>query len=164
MKEEQNNVAYIDGANLHNGVKNLDWEFDYAKFRIWLSEKYKVGKAYMFLGLIPKHKDLYTKLQAQGFILVFKEVIFDSSGKAKGNCDADLVVLAMKETYENEFNKAVLVSSDGDYSPLVKFMISKNKIEVILSPYETKKCSVLLKRTGVKIAYINDQKAILGKL
>ena len=31
----------------------------------------------------------------------------------------------------------------------------------VVSPYETQKCSVLLKRTGVKIAYIADQKTIL---
>ena len=39
----------------------------------------------------------------------------------------------------------------------------KNKIEIILSPYETNKCSILLKRTGVKISYILEQKTILEK-
>ena len=32
---------------------------------------------------------------------------------------------------------------------------------VILSPAIEKRCSILLKRTGVKITYINDQKSIL---
>jgi|SRR3989344_7074374 len=159
--EELNNVAYIDGANLHNGIKQLDWKFDYARFRVWLREKYGVKQAYLFLGLVPKYKDLYTHLQEIGYTLVFKEVIFDDEGKAKGNCDADIVVLAMQDVYENRFGSSILVSSDGDYTPLVKFLIGKNKIETIISPYETKKCSVLLKRTGVKIAYITDQKTIL---
>ena len=161
--ETQSNVAYIDGANLHKGIESLNWEFDYKRFRIWLKEKYGVEQAYLFLGLIPKYKDLYTKLQEQGYTLVFKEVIFDGEGKAKGNCDADIVVHAMQNAYEGKFNKAILVSSDGDYAPLVKFLKEKDKIEFILSPYETKKCSVLLKRTGVKIAYITDQKNILKK-
>lgn len=39
MKKSQNNYAYIDGANLHKGVEQLDWEFDYKKFRVWLTEK-----------------------------------------------------------------------------------------------------------------------------
>jgi len=163
VKNSKNNVAYIDGANLHKGIENLDWEFDYGRFRIWLKEKYGVDQAYLFLGLIPKYKDLYTKLQEQGYTLVFKEVIFDGEGKAKGNCDADIVVQAMRDAYENKFDKAILVSSDGDYAPLVKFLKEKNKIEFILSPYETKRCSVLLKRTGVKIAYISDQENILKK-
>lgn len=161
MKKEVNNVAYIDGANLYNGVKQFRWQFDYRRFRVWLSEKYKVKQAYLFLGLVPKYKDLYKHLQEIGYTLVFKEIIFDGDGKAKGNCDADIVVLAMQDAYENRFNSSILVSSDGDYTPLVKFLISKNKIETVISPYETKKCSVLLKRTGVKIAYITDQKTIL---
>lgn len=163
MNKEENNFAYIDGANLHKGIETLDWKFDYGRFRIWLREKYGVEQAYLFLGLIPKYKDLYTKLQEQGYTLVFKEVIFDGNGKAKGNCDADIVVYAMQNAYENKFEKAILVTSDGDYAPLVKFLKEKNKIDFILSPYETKKCSILLKRTGVKISYIAEQKSILKK-
>lgn len=34
-------------------------------------------------------------------------------------------------------------------------------LEVILSPAPAEKCSVLLKRTGAPIAYIQDQKSIL---
>lgn len=161
MKTKQNNVAYIDGANLHNGVKQLGWKFDYARFRVWLREKYNVEQAYLFLGLVPKYKDLYTHLQEQGYTLVFKEVIYDTNGKAKGNCDADIVVLAMQDAYENKFDTAILVSSDGDYAPLVKFLIGKQKMGAVVSPYETKKCSVLLKRTGVKIAHVTDQRTIL---
>ncbi len=163
MKPTPKNVAYIDGANLHNGIKSLTWKFDYGRFRIWLKEKYNVTQAYLFLGMMPKYKDLYTSLQEQGYTLVFKEVIYDSDGKAKGNCDADIVVHAMQNAYENTFDKAILVSSDGDYAPLVKFLMGKNKIETVLSPYDTKRCSVLLKRTSVKIAYIADQKNILKK-
>lgn len=161
--KKENNFAYIDGANLHKGIETLDWEFDYGRFRIWLKEKYSVEKAYLFLGFIPKYKDLYTKLQEQGYTLVFKDVIFDGNGKAKGNCDADIVVHAMQNAYENKFWKAILITSDGDYAPLVKFLKEKNKIDFILSPYETEKCSVLLKRTEVKISYIADQKNILKK-
>jgi uncharacterized LabA/DUF88 family protein len=117
----------------------------------------------LFLGMMPKYKDLYTYLQKCGYTLVFKEVIYDHDGKAKGNCDADIVVQAMRDAYENKFGGAVLVSSDGDYAPLVKFLIEMNKMDTVLSPYETKKCSVLLKRTGVKIAYISDQQTVLQK-
>jgi len=163
MEAERSNVAYIDGANLHKGVKTLNWEFDYSRFRVWLREKYNVEQAYLFLGLIPKYKDLYTTLQEQGYTLVFKEVVFDGEGKAKGNCDADIVVHAMQNAYENKFEQAILVTSDGDYAPLVKFLKEKNKIESILSPYGTEKCSILLKRNGVKISYISDQENILKK-
>ena len=57
------NIAYIDGANLHKGIGSLGWELDYARFRVWLKEKYHVEVAYIFIGLIPRFKDLYKFLQ-----------------------------------------------------------------------------------------------------
>jgi len=157
MKQKENNFAYIDGANLHNGIKSLGWILDYKKFRIWLREKYNIQVAYLFIGLIPKNKDLYTCLQEYGFTLVFKEVIYDGSGKPKGNCDSDLVLQATCDMFRNNFHQALIVSSDGDYTNLVKFLKINQKLIAVLSPSHEKKCSILLKRTGVKISYINDQ-------
>ena len=74
---------------------------------------------------MPKYKNLYTHLQEIGFTLVFKEVTYGSNGKVKGNCDADIVVKAMRDAYENNFDMAVLVSSDGDYASLVSFLAEK---------------------------------------
>lgn len=161
--KQNNNYAFIDGANLHGGVKSLGWKLDYKKFRVWLTEKYSVSTAYIFLGLIPKYNDMYTSLQESGFTLAFKEVVYDENGKPKGNCDADLVVKVMQESFDNVFKKAVIVSSDGDYSSLIKFLMSKQKLEVILSPAKAKKCSILLKRTSARIAYLDDQKNILSR-
>ena len=42
---------------------------------LWLTEKYAVKQAYLFMGLIPKYKDLYTYLSECGFTLVFKDVV-----------------------------------------------------------------------------------------
>lgn len=163
MKNQQHNFAYIDGANLHGGTRSLGWQLDYARFRVWLSEKYKVSRAYIFIGLIPKYKDLYTYLQEAGFTLVFKEVVYDGDGKPKGNCDADLVLQAVRDTYEKRFDQAIIVSSDGDYASLVKFLNEQRKLRTILSPHSKKLCSILLKRTGAPIAYLSDQKSILQR-
>lgn len=163
MRIEQNNHAYIDGANLHKGITGLGWEMDYKRFRVWLSEKYGVKTAYLFIGLIPKYKELYTYLQESGFTLVFKEVVYDGGGKPKGNCDADLVLQATRDAYENKFNKAIIVASDGDYAGLVAFLANKEKLLVVLSPSNEQKCSILLKRMRIKIAYLNDQRFLLAK-
>jgi uncharacterized LabA/DUF88 family protein len=156
---KENNFAFIDGANLHCGMDALGWKLDYKKFRIWLTDKYSVTRAYIFIGNIPKYGKLYTHLQECGYTLVFKEVIYDGNGKPKGNCDADLVLKSTQEYYENKYDNAVVVSSDGDYSSLVSFLVSKNKLKIILSPANEKKCSILLKRTGAKISYINNQRS-----
>lgn len=163
MKPDSSIRAYIDAANLHKGVAELGWELDYRRLRRWLSDKYGVGAAYLFIGRIPKYSGLYTALQEAGFILVFKEVIYDGYGKAKGNCDADLIVRAMRDSYEGTTSKTLLVTSDGDYTPLVKFLQERNQIEAILSPASVAKCSVLLKRTGAPIAYLGDQRSLLER-
>ena len=149
----ENNFAYIDGANLHKGVADLGWKVDYKRLRLWLNNKYQVKRAYLFIGLIAKYKDLYTFLQEVGFTLVFKETTYDGNGKAKGNCDADLVLRVVCDAYENSFDKAVIISSDGDYASLVKFLQEKEKLLTILSP--SNNCSILLKRTGAKITYLD---------
>lgn len=162
MISKENNFAYIDGANLHEALKKqLRWRLNYRRFRVWLSEKYGVRSAYIFIGLIPKYKELYKYLQESGFTLIFKEVVYDGDGKPKGNCDADLVLQTTRDAYENKFGKAVIVTSDGDYAGLVKFLQEKRKMLAIISPNDEKKCSILLKRTGAKISYINDQRSRL---
>lgn len=158
MQKTQNNYAYIDGNNLYHGIKDSGWKIDFLRFKKWLNAKYEIDKAYYFIGLIPKEKNLYEILQKSGFILMFKEVIYDNDGKPKGNCDADLVLQAACDTYENKFSKAVIVSSDGDYASLIKFLQEKNKLRVILSPSVPEKCSILLKRTNALITYLNDVK------
>ncbi|MFH1896295.1 MAG: NYN domain-containing protein [bacterium] len=159
-KENLPNNAYIDGANLHKGIEDLGWSLDYGKFRIWLREKYRVSKVYLFIGLVPKYKAFYTHLQEAGFTLVFKETTYSGKGEVKGNCDADLVLSAVKDAYENTFEKAVVVAGDGDYASLVSFLGEKRKLKVVLAP-NYKKCSILLKRTGVKITYLNQFKSRL---
>lgn len=149
-------IAYIDGANLHRGVRSLLWRLDYRKFRSWLRQKFHISEANVFIGMMSKHADLYTFLQSAGYSLIFKEVVFDGDGKAKGNCDADLVLQATRDVYDKQPSSVVLVSSDGDYAPLVKFWMERGIPCVIISPAPVKKCSILLKRTNAPIVYLND--------
>jgi len=34
IKKQENNYAYIDGANLHKGITELGWKLDYKRFRV----------------------------------------------------------------------------------------------------------------------------------
>ena len=102
-----------------------------------------------------------TLLQEVGFTLVFKETTYDGNGRAKGNCDADLVLRVACDTYENIFDKAIIISSDGDYASLVKFLQEKSKLLAILSP--SNHCSILLKRTSAKITYLDRVRSKIDK-
>lgn len=158
MQAQQKTIAYIDAANLHKGTQSSDWKMDYRKFRSWIRQKYGVVEAYLFIGLMPKHAALYTALQSAGFTLVFKEVVYDGAGRAKGNCDADLVIRAMRDYFEKGSLKTILVSSDGDYAPLVSFWLEKTVSCTVVSPAPLKRCSILLKKTGVPILCLDDVK------
>lgn len=145
MTPRENNYAFIDSQNLNLGIQKLGWKLDYRKFRIYLAEKYSVQKAYIFIGFVALNQALYDRLQETGFILKFKPTIPDSDGKIKGNVDADIVLRAILEI--NDYDKAVIVSSDGDFYSLVQHLYEKGKLEVVLSP-DMKNCSRLLKQTA----------------
>jgi len=69
MKSSQNNFAFIDSQNLNLGIRDLGWILDYKKFRVYLTEKYGIGKAYLFIGFVALNQGLYDKLQEAGFLL-----------------------------------------------------------------------------------------------
>ena len=148
------NYAFIDANNLHLGIKSLGWELDYRRFRIYLKEKYKIAVAYLFIGYIPTNQKLYSSLQKAGYVLVFKPTIPDKDGKIKGNIDADLVLQAMIDY--NCYEKALIVTSDGDFYSLVKYLYENNKLLCVMSPY-SKTCSALLKKAAKeKIVFMEN--------
>ncbi|MFA6897550.1 MAG: NYN domain-containing protein [Patescibacteria group bacterium] len=160
MRQTEKNYAFIDSQNLNLGIKSLGWKLDHKRFRIYLREKYKVEIAYLFIGYIPENQDLYSSLQECGYVLVFKPTLPDKNGDIKGNVDADLVLQAMLD-YE-KYDKAVIVTSDGDFYSLVKYLYKQNKLRFVMSPY-VKTCSVLLKKTArEKIVFMDNLKEKLG--
>lgn len=156
MKKPQVNYAFIDGNNLHLTMVYLGWNLDYRKFRVYLSEHYGVIKAYYFIGYVPQNTGLYNSLQDSGYNLVFKPILKRPDGKVKGNCDAELILQAMIDL--NKYEKAVIVSSDGDYYCLVNYLLSIDKLETVLAPCE-KGCShLLIKASKGKMAYMDNLK------
>ncbi|MFH1890544.1 MAG: NYN domain-containing protein [Candidatus Kuenenbacteria bacterium] len=145
MKQKEKNYAFIDSQNLNLGIQSLGWKLDYKRFRIYLKEKYQIEIAYLFIGYIPENQDLYSSLQECGYLLVFKPTLPDKDGNVKGNVDADLVLQAMLDY--NKYDKAVVVTSDGDFYSLIKYLYKQQKLKFIMSPY-VKTCSVLLKKTA----------------
>lgn len=108
----------------------------------------------MFIGFIPENQDLYSSLQKDGYILIFKPVLFNGERQPKGNVDADLVLQTMIEF--NNFDQAIIVSSDGDFYCLVKYLYEKGKLARVISP-DVKNCSKLLKKTAKeKIVFMDN--------
>jgi uncharacterized LabA/DUF88 family protein len=133
INKKENNIAFIDGQNLQMG---LDWNFHYKSFRQYLKDKYNIVDAYYFLGYKNDEKDLYENLQKAGFILIFNLKGENLVSDKKGNIDVILTFTAMKKLLEEnqEFDKIILVSGDGDYKVLVDYLVQKNKFKKLLVP------------------------------
>lgn len=153
-----NNYAFIDSQNLYLAIRGIGWKLDYVKFRQYLKDKYKVQKAYLFIGYIAGNESFYTSLQNKGYVLVFKPTLQNKEGVIKGNCDAELVLNCMIE-YEN-FDKAIIVSGDGDFHCLVEHLAKKEKLLKVGIPNKNK-YSALLRKFAEYFFFVSDLK---GKL
>ena len=141
--------AFIDSQNLNLGVKSQGWNLDWRKFRQYLRNKYNVNKAYLFIGQVAGNEALYAFLQESNYILIFKPTIEHhqkSEIKIKGNVDAELVLHSMIQ-YSN-YDKAVIVTGDGDFHCLVEYLDEKGKLLKIITP--TKHYSSLLRKFNNK--------------
>jgi uncharacterized LabA/DUF88 family protein len=157
MHKKENNFAFIDSQNLNLAIRSLGWKLDYRRFRVYLEEKYNVAKAFVFLGYVEENIALYTNLEKAGFDCIFKPVLEYKEGAIKGNCDAELVLHTMIE-YSN-YERAVIVTGDGDFYCLVHYLNEQNKLCVILIP-DQKKYSALFKIESVKryLRFMNELK------
>jgi uncharacterized LabA/DUF88 family protein len=150
------NYAFIDGQNLYLAIQDLGWKLDYKRFRVYLREKYEIGTVYMFMGFLPSNQSLYSFLQTVGFILVFKPLLINENQESdvKGNCDAELVLQAMIDL--KKYNKALIVTGDGDFYCLAKYLDEHSKLLKVLAP-SVENCSSLLSRiAGKKISFVSD--------
>jgi len=153
--KEKNNYAYIDNTNLYKGCESEGFKLDYVKFRRYLKEKHNIKIAYIFIGFVPGNEEMYKQFQEQGYTIIFKPTI-PNKEEIKGNCDAEMVLYAVKDFYEKKYDKAILVTSDGDFACLVKFLMKHNATNVLLSPRSGRKCSSLLRKSSVKITFLNQ--------
>lgn len=143
MKLSGNNFAFIDSQNLNLGVLSQGWRLDFGRFRKYLEDKYSIRKAYLFIGYLPGNESLYAYLQQAGYICIFKPTLELRDGTIKGNVDAELVLHAMIQ-YEN-FDRALIVTGDGDFFCLVQHFLEQGKLLKVLIPNQ-RRYSGLLKR------------------
>ncbi len=159
MRKKENNYAFIDSQNVNLSIRAQGWKLDWKRFRVYLKEKYSIQKAFLFIGFTDENTALYTALQDAGFVCVFKPTLMYKDGTMKGNCDAELVLHAMIEF--SNYEKAIIVTGDGDFYCLVQHWIEHDKLERVLIP-NSKSYSALLKRFGKKqIDFMNDLKSKL---
>lgn len=141
-----NVYAFIDSQNLNLGTQRMGWKLDWRKFRQFLRDQYGVTQAYMFIGYLSENESMYEYMHELGYLVVLKPTVDVKQPHAegvptkkeedkpliKGNVDAELVLFAMKEM--PNYNKAVIVSGDGDFFSLIEYLKQQGKLANVLTP------------------------------
>jgi len=166
MSKKETIYAFIDSQNLNLGTskdiyrnKKLiykGWRLDFRKFRRYLTDKFKVKRAFLFIGFIKKNWKLYKYLKSCDYELVFKPTVNDNLGKPKGNVDAEIVLHSAVIQYPN-YHKAVFVAGDGDYYCLYEYLEKKKKLSRIVIPNVKSESSLLRKFQSYKTFLIFDK-------
>lgn len=152
MKQKGNNYAFIDSQNLNLSIRRQNWRLDFRRFRKYLEDKYNITKAFIFIGYVVANESLYARLQNYGYILIFKPTLILPDGKPKGNIDAELVLHSMIE-YPN-YDKAVIISGDGDFYCLIEYLKSRDKLLKLVIPNRYS-FSSLLRRFAPYMLFMN---------
>lgn len=164
--------AFIDSQNLNLGTSKdifhgrklvyKGWKLDFKKFRRYLTDKFRVNKAFLCIGYIKQNKNLYKKLRADGYELVFKPTVKDRVGKPKGNVDAELVLHAAAIQF-SKYDKAVIVSGDGDFYCLHEYLEKNQKLFKIIIPNRKSESFLLRPFQKYKVFLIRDKDKVERK-
>ena len=155
------NYAFIDSQNLNLGIRSQGWKLDHRKLRLYLKNKYNIEKAFIFIGHVTDNQSLYDELEQAGFIMVFKPTVgYMENGKeiVKGNVDAELVLHAAAIEYNN-YDKAIIITGDGDFNCLIEYLSQKGKLLNLLVPSD--RFSKLLSSHTKKIVKMSELRSKL---
>lgn len=163
MEKHRSNYAFIDSQNLNLSVQAMGWTLDFKRFFIYLKDKYKIEKAFLFIGYVAENEALYTTLQKAGYVIIFKPTLEykkDGEKYTKGNVDAELVLHTMIQ-YPN-YDKAMIVSGDGDFHCLIEYLQQKGKLSHVVIP-NPKRYSALLRKFHRYFVYVDRLRQKLEK-
>ena len=124
--------AFLDNENINMSVKKQWRKLDWKKFRERLADEYGVTRAFQFMGYIKTYEPMYEYFRECGYEIIFKPVATYGNDTHKWNVDTDLVLHAMIE-YPN-YDKAVLVTWDGDFASLVQYLKDQKKLKQLVVP------------------------------
>jgi uncharacterized LabA/DUF88 family protein len=140
--------VYIDGSNLYRNLKfyeSAGMNFDFKGFVESFIQDYELEGIKYYIGQIrPKENDeksqslhkyqqvLFKKLEEAGFCIIrgrLRQIgkIFSEKG-----VDVRIGIDLLEGAYENKYDVALLISSDGDLAPALEMVRNKGKkVEVV---------------------------------
>lgn len=155
-KPIKKNYAFVDNANVTVSVARQGWHIDRWKLKWRLERRWNVGKVFMLMGYHPDYEPMYEYFRSLGYDLVFKPMNIWENIELKGNIDTDLVLRVMKEW--TKYDKAILLTWDGDFMSLVTHLKAKKKLGQIIVPHSGRYSHFLDQAAGEYITSLTGKK------
>lgn len=147
MENSERVIIFIDGSNFYHILKSMFgnskslMDFDFEKFVASLIEKRKLVRTYYYSAPLDRKKDEETYSKQQKFFEKLKklpdfELVLCRMQKDSVNGetvysvkedDIHIAVDMVKLAYNNAYDTAVLISTDGDFVPAINAVKEKGK-------------------------------------
>jgi uncharacterized LabA/DUF88 family protein len=138
----------VSEASYFGGVEIHDFKYDYQQNEtvpvvelekhltdLLKDKSYELSEAQtVLIGRHLQRVRFYLRLKDFGYKLFLKPVKMyeqdDGTTKRKANCDVDMTFHLMKQ--KDNFDRAVILSGDGDFLPVLKYLQNEKGKEVII--------------------------------
>jgi len=148
MESKERIIVFIDGSNHYNIMKDMFNEekrlmnFNFEKFVNYFIKNRRLVRIYYYTAPLDINKDKATYSKQQKFFEKLKKIpdfnlVLCRMQKVKINGkiiyqvkedDIHLAVDMVRLAYNNAYDTAILVSSDGDFVPAIQAVKEKGKI------------------------------------
>lgn len=138
--EDEKLAVFIDGANLYNAARALNFDIDYKRLLTYFRGEGRLIRAFYYTALVEDTeyspiRPLIDWLDYNGYTMVTKPTkeFTDSSGRRrlKGNMDVELTIDALE--ISDRLDHLVLASGDGDFAKLVETIQRRGVRVTVLS-------------------------------
>jgi uncharacterized LabA/DUF88 family protein len=154
-RQKKRVAVFIDGSNLHHRLVQCGWpaEVDISGFANKLVGGRRLVKVYYYNVPPPRtHKKAqrqaqdryYARIRSQSDVLFRLGYLQEKKIRGKSvfeekEVDVQLTVDMLSGAYQNRYDTAILVSSDGDFAPAVMEVQRRNKrVEYVYFPVGTR--------------------------
>lgn len=171
--EKKRVAILIDGGNFYKKIRKdglipKGTRFDYVKFAKFLAQDRPiVSKAY-YIGIVrnfdntaksqkmvESQQKLLTGLENDGYEIKRGKIVYDNDIREKG-VDVQIAIDLVIGAVENCFDTAIIVSSDTDLLPAIKYIKSKGK-SVEYVGFENAPSAGMIKESNVRILLLKEQ-------
>ncbi len=125
-------MIFIDNSNIFNGFKKYSIKADYEKLKKIITDERELKGIFLYEGIVyplsNEKKKWYNDLTKKSGYKIkasFDKKLIHKTIEKK--IDVKMAIDIISNAYENNFDKAIIVSGDGDFIPVLKKLKKINK-------------------------------------